>query len=269
MTDLKKLCSEIELAARKAAEFIMTESARFNIDATESKGLNNFVTYVDKGSEIMLVEMLGQLIPDAGFIAEEGTSDKKGEKYNWVIDPLDGTTNFLHGVRPFAVSIGLMENDEVIAGVIHEVGGNETFSAWKDGGAWLNGRRIGVSETNRLSDSLVATGFPYNLFDRLDPYMDLLKYLVRNTHGIRRLGSASIDLAYVACGRYDLFFEYDLKLWDVAAGMLIVREAGGVFSDFSGNMTGLTGDETLASNLLVYNELLKTVSTFMKKGKLK
>src|SRR5690606_28355034 len=113
------------------------------------------------------------------------------EKYNWVIDPLDGTTNFLHGVRPYAVSIGLMENDEVIAGVIHEAGGNETFSAWKDGGAWLNGKRISVSQTKTLSDSLVATGFPYNLFDRLDPYMDLLKYLVRNTHGIRRLGSAS------------------------------------------------------------------------------
>ena len=113
----------------------------------------------------------------------------------------------------------------------------------------------------------MATGFPYNLFDRLDPYMDLLKYLVKNTHGIRRLGSASIDLAYVACGRYDLFFEYDLKPWDVAAGMLMVREAGGVFSDFSGNMSGLTGDETLASNLLVYNELLKTVNAFMKEAK--
>lgn len=269
MTDLKNLCYEIEIAARKAAEFIMHESGRFKINETESKGLNNFVTYVDKGSEKMLVEMLGQLIPDSGFIAEEGTSDKKGEKYNWVIDPLDGTTNFLHGVRPYAVSIGLMENDEVIAGVIHEAGGNETFSAWKDGGAWLNGKRISVSQTKTLSDSLVATGFPYNLFDRLDPYMDLLKYLVRNTHGVRRLGSASIDLAYVACGRYDLFFEYDLKHWDVAAGMLIVREAGGVFSDFSGNMSGLTGDETLASNMSVYSEILNIVRAYMKEGKLK
>jgi myo-inositol-1(or 4)-monophosphatase len=264
MTGLKALCAEIESAARMAGEFIKNESVIFDINDTESKGLNNFVTYVDKGSEKMLIEKLAPLIPEAGFIAEEGTSAKKGLKYNWIIDPLDGTTNFLHGVHPFAVSIGLMENNEVIAGVVHEVGGDETFTAWKNGGAWLNGKKIHVSQTPRLSGSLAATGFPYNLFDRLDPYMNLLTYLVKNTHGIRRLGSASIDLAYVACGRFDLFFEYDLKPWDIAAGMLIVREAGGRFSDFSGNMANLSGDETIASNALIYNEILEIVSSFMK-----
>jgi myo-inositol-1(or 4)-monophosphatase len=264
MTDLKSLCTEIESAARTAAEFITKESEVFNINDTESKGLNNFVTYVDKGSEKMLIEKLAPLIPEAGFIAEEGTSVKKGLKYNWIIDPLDGTTNFLHNVRPYAISIGLMKDDEVIAGVVHEVSGNETFTAWKDGGAWLNGRRIHVSDTPILSGSLVATGFPYNLFDRLTPYMNLLTYLVKNTHGVRRLGSASIDLAYVACGRFDLFFEYDLKIWDIAAGILLVREAGGKFSDFSGNMTGLSGDETLASNALIYYEILEIIGNFMK-----
>lgn len=264
MTDLKSLCTEIESAARTAAEFITKESEVFNINDTESKGLNNFVTYVDKGSEKMLIEKLAPLIPEAGFIAEEGTSVKKGLKYNWIIDPLDGTTNFLHNVRPYAISIGLMEDDEVIAGVVHEVSGNETFTAWKDGGAWLNGRRIHVSDTPKLSGSLVATGFPYNLFDRLTPYMNLLTYLVKNTHGVRRLGSASIDLAYVACGRFDLFFEYDLKIWDIAAGILLVREAGGKFSDFSGYMTGLSGDETLASNALIYYEILEIIGNFMK-----
>jgi myo-inositol-1(or 4)-monophosphatase len=267
MTDLKSLCTEIESAARTAAEFITKESEVFNINDTESKGLNNFVTYVDKGSEKMLIEKLAPLIPEAGFIAEEGTSVKKGLKYNWIIDPLDGTTNFLHNVRPYAISIGLMEDDEVIAGVVHEVSGNETFTAWKDGGAWLNGRRIHVSDTPILSGSLVATGFPYNLFDRLTPYMNLLTYLVKNTHGVRRLGSASIDLAYVACGRFDLFFEYDLKIWDIAAGILLVREAGGKFSDFSGNMTGLSGDETLASNALIYYEILEIIGNFMKDKK--
>jgi myo-inositol-1(or 4)-monophosphatase len=157
-----------------------------------------------------------------------------------------------------------MENEEVIAGVVLEVGGNEVFSAWKGGGAWLNGKEIHVSKTPALSDALVATGFPYNLFDRLDPYMNLLKYLVRNTHGVRRLGSASIDLAYVACGRFDMFFEYDLKIWDIAAGMLLVREAGGRFSDFSGNMKRLTGDETIACNELIYNEILEIIRSFMK-----
>lgn len=264
MTDLKSLCSEIESAARMAGDFIKKESAVFNINDTETKGLNNFVTYVDKGSEKMLVEKLSLLVPEAGFIAEEGTSAKKGLKYNWVIDPLDGTTNFLHGVHPYAVSIGLMENDEIIAGVVHEAGGDETFTAWKNGGAWLNGNRIHVSYTPKLSGSLAATGFPYNLFDRLDPYMNLLTYLVKNTHGLRRLGCASIDLAYVACGKFDLFFEYDLKLWDIAAGMLIVREAGGKFSDFSGNMARLTGDETIASNSLIYDETLEIIGNFMK-----
>jgi myo-inositol-1(or 4)-monophosphatase len=264
MKDLKALCAEIESAARMAGEFIKKESAVFNINDTETKGLNNFVTYVDKGSEKMLVEKLSLLVPEAGFIAEEGTSAKKGLKYNWVIDPLDGTTNFLHGVHPYAVSIGLMENDEIIAGVVHEAGGDETFTAWKNGGAWLNGERINVSSTPKLSGSLAATGFPYNLFDRLDPYMNLLSFLVKNTHGLRRLGCASIDLAYVACGRFDLFFEYDLKLWDIAAGMLIVREAGGRFSDFSGNMTKLTGDETIASNSFIFYETLEIISNFMK-----
>ncbi len=264
MTNLKSLCNEIETAARTAAEFIIKESEVFNVNDTESKGLNNFVTYVDKGSEKMLIEKLAPLIPEAGFIAEEGTSVKKGPKYNWIIDPLDGTTNFLHNVRPYAISIGLMEDNDVIAGVVHEVGGNETFTAWKNGGAWLNGKRIHVSGTPKLSGSLVATGFPYNLFDRLTPYMNLLTYLVKSTHGVRRLGSASIDLAYVACGRFDLFFEYDLKIWDIAAGMLLVREAGGMFSDFSGNMTALSGDETIASNALIYNEILEIIGNFMK-----
>ena len=264
MRDLKNLCNEIEDAAKTAAEFILRESDVFDINKIESKGLNNFVSYVDKGSEKMLIERLGRLIPEAGFIAEEGTSEKRGAKYNWIIDPLDGTTNFLHGVRPFAISIGLMEDDEVVAGVVHEVGGNETFTAWKNGGAWLNKKRIYVSNIPKLSGSLAATGFPYNLFDRLDPYMNLLTYLVKNTHGLRRLGSASIDLAYVACGRFELFFEYDLKLWDIAAGMLLVREAGGRFSDFSGNMNGLTGDETVASNALIYDEIIEIISGFMK-----
>jgi myo-inositol-1(or 4)-monophosphatase len=264
MTDLKALCGEIEAAARMAGEFIKNESVIFDINETETKGLNNFVSYVDKGAERMLIEKLAPLIPEAGFIAEEGTSAKKGLKYNWIIDPLDGTTNFLHGVHPYAVSIGLMENDESIAGVVHEAGGNETFTAWKNGGAWLNGERIHVSTVPKLSGSLAATGFPYNLFDRIDPYMNLLTYLLKNTHGLRRLGCASIDLAYVACGRFDLFFEYDLKLWDIAAGMLIVREAGGRFSDFSGNTTNLTGDETIASNSLIYTEILNIIGNYMK-----
>jgi len=261
--DLKKICSLTEKAVRETGKFILRESEVFDIKETETKGLNDFVSYVDKGSEKMLIEMLSSIIPEAGFVAEEGTSTRKGERYNWIIDPLDGTTNFLHGVHPFAISIGLKEYDEIVAGVVHEVGGSETFLAWKNGGAWLNGTRIHVSGISDLSDSLVATGFPYNYFDRLTPYMNCLTYLLKNTHGVRRLGSASIDLAYVACGRFEVFFEYDLKPWDIAAGLLLVREAGGYVSDFSGNMKDLTGEEIIASNNLVYTEILEIIGNFM------
>jgi len=264
MINLKDLCKEIEQAASEAAEFILKESEGFDISRKESKGLNDFVSYVDKGSEKMLVERLSQLIPEAGFKVEEGTSDKQGLKYCWVIDPLDGTTNFLHRLHPFAISIGLMEYDEVLAGVVYEVNGKEIFTAWKNGGAWRNGVQIQVSKTSRLSDSLLVTGFPYSDFVNLEQYMDLLSYLVKNTHGIRRLGSASIDLAYVACGRFEAFYEYGLHPWDIAAGMLLVREAGGRVSNFSGNENNLDGKEIVAACSSVFSEILEIVSKFMK-----
>jgi myo-inositol-1(or 4)-monophosphatase len=264
MIDLKEICIEIEKAAREASKFILRESQGFDIMKTEKKGLNDFVSYVDKGSEKMLVEKLSLLLPEAGFITEEGTSKKVGLKYCWVIDPLDGTTNFLHGFHPYSISIGLMEYDEVIAGVVYEVSGNESFVAWKGGGAWLNGSRIHVSKAEKLADSLIATGFPYNDFDRLDAYMKCLSYLCQHTHGIRRLGSAAIDLAYVACGRFEVFYEYGLRQWDITAGMLIVREAGGKVSDFSGNEKDLKGEEFLAGNSNIFSEILGIVSNFMK-----
>jgi myo-inositol-1(or 4)-monophosphatase len=264
MTDLKYICAEIEKAAYEASAFILKESRGFDIKRTEIKGLNNFVSYVDKGSEKMLVEKLSLLIPEAGFITEEGTSEKIGLKYCWVIDPLDGTTNFLHGFHPYAISIALKEYNDVIAGVVYEVNGNESFTAWKGGGAWLNGSRIHVSERATLADSLIATGFPYSNFNKIDSYLKCLSHLCQNTHGIRRLGSAAIDLAYVACGRFEAFYEYGLSQWDIAAGMLIVREAGGKVSDFSGNEKNLTGEEFIAANSNVYSEILEIVSKFMK-----
>jgi len=264
MTDLKELCLEIEKAASEVSLFIRKEAQGFDIRKTEKKGLNDFVSYVDKGSEKMLVEKLSLILPEAGFITEEGTTKKTGPRYCWVIDPLDGTTNFLHGFHPYAISIGLMEYDEVIAGVVYEAGGHESFMAWKNGGAWLNGERIHVSKAEKLSDSLVATGFPYNDFDRIDAYMKCLTHLCQSTHGIRRLGSAAMDLAYVACGRFEVFYEYGLKHWDIAAGMLIVREAGGRASDFSGNEKDLRGEEFIAANSNVFPEVLGIINSYMK-----
>lgn len=265
MIDLKEICKEIENAARETGAFILKESHEFDISRTESKGFNNFVSYVDKVAEKMLVDKLSKILPEAGYVTEEGTITKSGLKYCWVIDPLDGTTNFLHGLTPYAISIGLMEYDEVVAGLVYEINGNEVFTAWKDGGAWLNGKKIHVSKAEKLSDSLIATGLPYTDFDRLEQYMNSLTYFCKHTHGIRRLGSASVDLAYVACGRVEVFYEYGLHPWDIAAGIILVREAGGQISDFSGVEKNLTGEEIVAANNGVYSEVLEIVSRFMKK----
>lgn len=265
MINLKKIIKEVEMVTAETAAFIFEEATIFDLSRTERKGLNDFVSYVDKGAEKMLVEKLSAILPEAGFRTEEGTSSKTGAKYYWVIDPLDGTTNFLHGVRLYAISIGLLEDNEPVAGIIHVVGGGEVFTAWKDGGAWLNGKRIHVSDARKLSDSLVATGLPYSDFERLDAYMGLLTWLCKHSHGIRRLGSASIDLAYVACGRFEVFYEYGLHPWDIAAGIIILREAGGRISDFSGGERNLSGHEIVAANSYVYPEILEIVSKFMNK----
>jgi myo-inositol-1(or 4)-monophosphatase len=263
MFDLKDICYEVVIAVLETEKFILQESGNFKISRTEKKGLHDFVSYVDKGSEEMLVSRLSLILPEAGFIAEEGTSSKIGVRYCWVIDPLDGTTNFVHGIHPYAISVGLTDNGEPVAGVVCDVGNNEVFRAWKNGGAWLNDKTIKVSGASRLADSLVATGLPYNNFSRLEKYMQCLTHFCKTTHGIRRLGSASIDLAYVACGRFEAFYEYDLKIWDVAAGIIILLEAGGRISDFSGNEKNLDGKEIVAANSLVFTEFLENVSKFM------
>jgi myo-inositol-1(or 4)-monophosphatase len=265
MINLRNICKEIEIAAQETGIFILKESESFDSGRIETKGLNDFVSYVDKESEKMLVEKLSIVLPEAGFVAEEGTSTKRGVKYNWIIDPLDGTTNFLHGMHPYAISIGLMDNDEIIAGIVYEVSGNETFIAWKEGGAWLNGRRIHVSEATKVADSLVATGFPYTDFSHLDKYLECMAYFCKHAQGVRRLGSAAIDLAYVACGRFEAFYEYGLHPWDVAAGILLVREAGGRVSDFSGVEKNIAYVEIIATNGLIFSEFQENVSKFMKK----
>jgi len=209
------------------------------------------VSYVDKESERRIVAALQVLLPESGFIAEEGTTTKRGERFNWVIDPLDGTTNFIQGVPVYAVSIGLLDGDELVLGVVYEVGRDECFYAWKNGGAYLNGEPIHVSNRNNIHDTLLATGFPYNDFSRMGEYMKFLEWTMKNARGVRRLGSAATDLVYVACGRFDAFWEYDLKPWDVAAGAVIVKEAGGIVTDYSGGDNFLFGREIVASNGLI------------------
>lgn len=261
--DLSMLTQKVCEVAKKTGGFIRNESAKFTVEKVESKGVHNFVTYVDKNSEKQIITELEALLPEAGFIAEEGTSTKKGDTYNWIIDPLDGTTNFIHGLPPFAVSIALMQENEIVLGVVYEVMLNECFYAWKNGGTWLNGRKVSVSGGATLNESLIATGFPYTNYKKIDPFMKSIEHFLRESHGIRRLGSAATDLAYVACGRFETFYEYGLNPWDVAAGCLLITEAGGRVSDFSGKDNYLFGGEMVAGNPQVFDEFLAIVSKYL------
>jgi myo-inositol-1(or 4)-monophosphatase len=263
-TDFKKLCEDVCSLAKQTGVFIREERQKFTVDRIETKSKNDFVSYVDKTSEIQIIKGLSELLPESGFIAEEGTSSKKGEVYNWIIDPLDGTTNFIHGVPCFSISIALMRNEELVMGVIYEINLDECFYAWKKSKAYLNGKEISVSKTSSVADSLLATGFPYYDYTRIDEYMELFKYFMQHTHGLRRLGSAATDLAYVACGRFDGFYEYCLQPWDVAAGAFIVQQAGGKVTDFKGENNYIFGREIVAGNGDFFNEFLSVINSHFK-----
>ncbi|MCX6272926.1 MAG: inositol monophosphatase family protein [Bacteroidetes bacterium] len=262
MIDFENITSRVCTIARNTGEYLLESLQRFKTDDILEKSLNNFVSWVDKSSEQQLVEKLTALLPGSGFIVEENTIENQHHEFTWVVDPLDGTTNFIHGIPVFCISIGLMQGDSIVSGVVHEVNRDECFYGWKGGGSFLNGVPIRVSATPSLKDSLLATGFPYYDYNRLDPYLDLFRYMMQHSHGVRRLGSAAADLAYVACGRFDGFYEYGLSPWDVAAGSLIIREAGGQVSDFSGGENFLFGKEIVSSNALVYNEFIEVIKKF-------
>ena len=260
--NLEKLCAEVQIIAKTAGAFIAGEREKFKLDDIEVKGKANFVSYVDKQAEELIVAGLRKLLPDSGFIAEEGTAERTDEKYQWIIDPLDGTTNFIHSLPPFAVSIALMEGEELVLGVVYEVTQDECFYAWKGSKAYLNGREIKVTTAATTANALVATGFPYSAMDMLDPFISSMRYFMIHSHGLRRLGSAATDLAYVAAGRFDAFYEHGLKPWDVAAGAIILMQAGGKVSDFSGTKQFLFNGEIIASNSAYYHEFYDIVHKY-------
>ena len=260
--NLELITSQVAAIARKAAAFIMAERQHFSEGKVEVKGRNDFVSYVDKGSERIIVSELKSLLPEAGFIAEEGTETRSEARLRWVIDPLDGTTNFIHGMPFFAVSIALLDGNEPLVGVVYEMNRDEMFTAWKGGGAYLNDVRISVSETPEVASSLIGTGFPYYDYHLLDAYLNLFKHLMQYSRGLRRPGSAATDLAYVACGRFDAFYEYSLSPWDVAAGVLLVTEAGGIVTDFKGGDEHIFGKTIIACNGGVHGEILELANRF-------
>lgn len=259
---LEKLTQNVITIAKEAGAFIREQRKTFSPDQIEIKGLNDLVSYVDKTAEQMIVSALEKLLPEAGFITEEKTASRAGERYNWIIDPLDGTTNFIHGLPVFSVSIALQEGNEIVLGVVYEINQDECFYAWKHSPAYLNGRQIKVSASDAINKSLLATGFPYYDFTKQPAYISLFTELMKNCHGLRRLGSAAVDLAYTACGRFDGYYEYNLNAWDVAAGILIVRQAGGDVVNFKGGDEILNTRELLATNGKITGEMLETIQKY-------
>lgn len=257
--DLEALELEVVSICGEVGRFIRTEAQEFDRSRIEFKqGFNNLVSYVDKEAEQKLVQHLRKILPDSGFLAEEGTGSSSEHGYNWIIDPLDGTTNFMHGLPPYAISVALANRNQTVLGVVYEITRDECFHARLNGPAQCNNREIRVSPITTLNESLLATGFPYYHLDKKEVYLEIIKLFLDKTHGIRRLGSAAIDLAYVACGRMEGFFEYNLNAWDVAAGAFIVQQAGGKVSDFQGGNNFLHGGELIAAGA-VHREMLEAI----------
>lgn len=258
--NLEILTRQTTEIVKQASAFIQREAAIFKQEKVEYKDVNNLVSYVDKEAEKMLVAGLTAILPEASFITEEGTTGQAPDPdaLNWIIDPLDGTANFVHGLPIYCVSVGLARGKEPLMGVIHEPNRDELFSGWQGGGAWCNGQRMQVSAAKHLGESLLATGFPYYRFDKHDRYMMILEDLMRKTHGLRRLGAAAVDLAYVAAGRFEGFYEYNLNSWDMAAGVLLIQEAGGIVTDFGGGDNYLFGGDIVAGGP-VHSELLEVI----------
>ncbi|MEG1936776.1 MAG: inositol monophosphatase family protein [Rikenellaceae bacterium] len=256
MLDLDYICTEVQKIARQVGLFLKEERYNFDRTRVKEKSAHNYVSYVDKESERRLIEQLSLLLPEAGFIAEEGSGSLTDEPYYWVIDPLDGTSNYIHNVAPYCVSIALRTNDELLVGVVYEVCRDECYSAYKGSKAWLNGKEICVSDVDKLDNAFIAFGLPYNS----DAYHHIAIHLVDKLYGsvggTRLLGSAAAELCYVAAGRFEARIEAFLGAWDVAAGGLIVMQAGGEMSDFSGGNSWSSGNQVIASNGKLHKTIL-------------
>jgi len=254
---------KFEQAAMEAARIAGTVlRSRFRAPETlsvEQKGLHDFVTAVDKAAEELITTFLGNRFPDHSIMAEEGSPEQSRDRYRWIIDPLDGTTNFIHGVPTFCVSVALEDDQGLLAAAIFDPIHEEMFHASRGNGARLNDARIRCSSPVGLEEALLCTGFPFRHFEKLDRYLTVFREFMQATCGIRRAGSAALDLAFTACGRYDGFWETGLAPWDLAAGALLVQEAGGIVTDFSGGDRYLLEGEIVAAGSAVHAAMLVPV----------
>lgn len=254
-------------AARKGAAVI--NRASFDLDRVQvsKKGHNDFVTEVDKAAEQAIIEVLKSAYPDHAILAEEsGPSSNLHDEseHVWIIDPLDGTTNFVHGFPTYCVSIALQHRGVITQAVVYDPNRNDLFTASRGAGAFLNEKRIRVTRRDKLADALIGTGFPYADMTGLDEYLSMFKLMTERTAGLRRPGAAALDLAYVAAGRLDGFFEKNLKPWDIAAGALLITEAGGIIADFSGESDAdyLNKGHVIAGNPKVFAQMVPILSRF-------
>ncbi|WP_028455844.1 inositol monophosphatase family protein [Chitinilyticum litopenaei] len=250
-------------AARRAAAIIQRASNNLDHITPEKKGHNDFVSEVDRAAENAIIETILEAYPSHAILAEESGSRGKSD-YVWIIDPLDGTTNFLHGVPQYAVSIALEHKGIITQAVIYDPNRNDLFTATRGVGAFLNDRRIRVSKVRELSDALVGTGFPYTHFNNLENYLNIFRDMAQKAGGVRRPGAASLDLAWVACGRFDGFFEFDLKPHDIAAGSLIVQEAGGLVTDLNGEEKFMESGDILCGTPKVFGQMLQVIRSHLK-----
>lgn len=248
-------------SARRAATVIQRASNNLDILKPEQKRPNDFVSEVDRAAENTIIDTLRSAYPDHAILAEESGASGMGQSdYEWIIDPLDGTTNYLHGYPYYCVSIALAVKGVLTLGVVYDPAHNDLFTAERGGGAFLNERRIRVGKRTQLTDCLVSTGHPHVNTDQLDTDMAMLKAMIQTTVGVRRQGSAALDLAYVACGRTDGYWEMNLNPWDIAAGALLVQEAGGIVTDLDGNEGWLDSGNVVAANPKVMHQMLQTLA---------
>ena len=251
-------------AARRASQIINRASQDIEHLQVTSKKQNDFVTEVDKAAEAAIIKVLREAYPDYGILAEESgqaVGEGAGNDYQWIIDPIDGTTNFIHGFPQYSVSIALAYKGQLNQAVVYDPTRNEMFTASKGGGAFLNERRIRVTKCLKLEKALIGTGFPFRSFEHIDVFLSIFKELTEHSSGVRRAGSAALDLAYVACGRLDAFWEIGLAPWDMAAGCLLISEAGGLVSDLSGGEEYLASGNVVAGTPKVFSQLLQLIDT--------
>lgn len=258
MINLEVLTDKVKVIALEVGLFIKTELGKVETDQIVTKEHNSLVSYVDQEAEKMLVTGLKSLVPSSGFITEEDTVDHHGKEYTWIIDPLDGTTNFLYNIPHFSTSIALKHKDELVIGVINHIMGEELYYGWKNGGAFMNGQKIYCSNTSNLSDSIIATGFPYAADYNQKPYFDMMSVIMKKARGMRRFGSAALDMAFVANGRFTAFYETSLNPWDVAGGIVICKEAGAKICDYFGTDTYYSGNSIIVAN----DQILKQLSDY-------